>query len=70
MLCNQTTSEMTNPQIENVRKFAIESIDSYPQHKEQIKEYWSLMMDEINEGESIHNECNLCIQSITDLITQ
>ena len=61
---------MTNPQIENVRKFAIESINSYPQHKEEIKEYWSLMMEEINNGESIHNECNLCIQSITDLITQ
>ena len=61
---------MVHPQIENVRKFAIESINSHPQHKEQIKEYWSLMMDEIQEGESIQNECDLCIQSITDLLTQ
>ena len=61
---------MVHPQIENVRKFAIESINSHPQHKEQIKEYWSLMMDEIHEGESIQNECDLCIQSITDLLTQ
>ena len=61
---------MSHPQIENVRKFALESIDSHPQHKEQIKEYWSLMMDEINNGESIHNECILCIQSITDLLSE
>jgi hypothetical protein len=61
---------MVHPQIENVRKFAIESINSHPQHKEQIKEYWSLMMDEINEGESIQNECDLCIQSITDLLSE
>lgn len=61
---------MTHPQIENVRKFAIESINSHPQHKQEIKELWSLMMDEINNGESIQNECDLCINSITDLLTQ
>lgn len=61
---------MVHPQIENVRKFAIESINSHPQHKQEIKELWSLMMDEINNGESIQNECDLCINSITDLLTQ
>ena len=61
---------MVHPQIENVRKFAIESINSHPQHKQEIKELWSLMMDEINNGESIQNECYLCINSITDLLTQ
>jgi hypothetical protein len=61
---------MKNAQIENVRKFAIDSINSYPQYKEQIKEFWSLLIEEINNGESIHNECDLCIQSITDLITE
>lgn len=61
---------MVHPQIENVRKFAIESINSHPQHKQEIKELWSLMMDEINNGESVQNECDLCIQSITDLLTQ
>lgn len=61
---------MVHPQIENVRKFAIESINSHPQHKQEIKELWSLMMDEINNGESVQNECDLCINSITDLLTQ
>lgn len=61
---------MKDPQIENVRKFALESIESHPQHKEEIKEFWSLMISEIENGESIHNECDLCIQSITDLLTQ
>jgi hypothetical protein len=60
---------MRHPQIENVRVFAVEAIKDYPQHKEQIKEFWSLMLSEIEEGESIQNECDLCIQSITDLIT-
>lgn len=58
------------PQVENVRKFAIESINSHPQHEKQIKEFWSLMIDEIDNGESVQNECDLCIQSITDLLTQ
>lgn len=61
---------MKNEQIENVRRFAIESINSHPQHKDEIKELWSLMLSEINNGESIHHECDLCIQSITDLLTE
>ena len=60
---------MKNPQIENVRVFAIDAIRDYPQHKEEIKELWSLMMSEIEEGGSIHGECDSCIQAITDLIT-
>jgi len=59
---------MENLQIENVRKFAIEAINSHPQHKQEIKQLWVFMLDEIENGESISNECNLCIQSISDLL--
>jgi hypothetical protein len=60
---------MKNPQIENARVFAVDTIKEYPHLKEEIKELWSLMMSEIGEGGSIHHEADLCIQSITDLIT-
>ena len=60
---------MRNPQVENVRVFAVDTIKDYPHLKEEIKGLWSLMLSEIEEGESIQNECDLCIQSITDLIT-
>ena len=60
---------MKNPQIENVRVFALDAIKDNPHLKEEIKGLWSLMMSEIEEGGSIHHEANLCIQSITDLIT-
>ena len=61
---------MKNPQIENVRVFAIEAIGDYPHLKGEIKALWELMMSEIEEGGSIHHEADLCIQSITDLITE
>ncbi len=60
---------MRHPQIENVRVFAVEAIKDFPHLKEEIKGLWSLMLSEIEEGGSIHHECDLCIQSITDLIT-
>jgi hypothetical protein len=43
-------------------------ITNYPLLKEEILDFYELAINEIEEGNSVTHEINLCIQSIEDLI--
>lgn len=43
-------------------------IEKFPQHKEEILEYYQLALDEIEQGGSVENEISLCISDIDQLI--
>jgi hypothetical protein len=45
-----------------------QQIKSYPQHKDEIIDFYQLCLDEIEGGASIDNEIYLCKDSIEDLI--
>lgn len=61
---------MKHPQIENSRQLAVQAIKDYPHLTSEIKELWALLMSEIENGESIHHECELFNQDVIDLITE
>ena len=45
-------------------------ISFYPNHKEEILDFYDLALSEIEEeGTSVQNEIYLCLQSIEDLIS-
>jgi hypothetical protein len=45
-----------------------ERIVKFPSLKEEILDFYELAINEIEEGNSVTHEINLCIQSIEDLI--
>jgi len=47
--------------IKRVRGFKQEFIKNKPEIKEQVEELFQLMLDEIEEGNSVENECNMFI---------
>lgn len=44
-------------------------ISVYPNHKEEILDFYDLALSEIEEGSSVQNEIYLCLQSIEDLVS-
>lgn len=45
-------------------------ISFYPNHKEEILDFYDLALSEIEEeGTSVQNEIYLCLQSIEDLVS-
>ncbi len=45
-------------------------ISVYPNHKEEILDFYDLALSEIEEeGTSVQNEIYLCLQSIEDLVS-
>ena len=43
-------------------------IKLYPTLKDEIEDFYVLALDEIEAGESQHNECELAVSSIEQLI--
>ena len=44
-------------------------ISVYPNHKEEILDFYDLAFSEIEEGSSVQNEIYLCLESIKDLVS-
>jgi len=44
-------------------------ISVYPNHKEEILDFYDLAFSEIEEGGSAQNEIYLCLESIKDLVS-
>ena len=55
---------------ENLKKLVKETIAKYPQLKIEILDLYQLCRDEIEQGESIDHECELCESSIEELIKE
>jgi hypothetical protein len=54
---------------QELRRFVIETMKAYPQHKREIMDLYQLCLDEIEEGGSVQHEINLCRNEIESLIT-
>lgn len=46
-----------------------EAANKYPELKDEIEQYYHLCMDEIDDGGSIPQEIQLCVNDIEELIT-
>lgn len=54
--------------IKQAKEFAIEFIGKHPHFKEEVKDLYQLMLDEIEEGGSVTHEVNLFIGGCEDLL--
>ena len=56
--------------LEEFKKEIQRLISVYPNHKEEILDFYDLALSEIEDGEtSVQNEIYLCLQSIEDLVS-
>ena len=56
--------------IEDLTKYCLDKIKIYPTLKDEINDFYSLALDEIDLGESQNNECELAVSSIEELIKE
>jgi hypothetical protein len=56
--------------LEYLKGFIKEKIQQYPNLKEEIIDFYSLCLDEIDEGGSEQSEVDSCISDINDLIEE
>lgn len=55
-------------QFERAVVYGREFVAKYPQHKEEVLEYFQLMKDEVEEGGSVQNEIDHFIAACDDLL--
>lgn len=53
--------------METLKLYCEEMIESFPTNKEEIMDLLQLAIDEIESGESEPNEINLCVGAIEEL---
>lgn len=53
-----------------LKKYCVEMAEKHPQHEEQIKDFYFLACDEVEEGGSEAHECELAISDIEELINE
>ena len=56
--------------IQRAKDFANDFLKKHPEHKEEVLDYFDLMKDEIEAGESQENEINLFIGACEDLLNE
>ena len=56
--------------LENLKVFVKEKINQYPNLKEEIIDFYSLCLDEVEGGGSQQSEVELCISEINSLIEE
>lgn len=56
--------------ITELRKEALRLIDSYPHKSEEIRSYYQLALDEIEDGGSVENECHLAWSDMLECINE
>lgn len=49
-------------------KYILNKLETYPQHRKEIRELFTLCKDEIREGGSPQHEMDLCRNDIEELI--
>jgi uncharacterized UPF0160 family protein len=54
--------------IKDLTEYCMDMIKLYPKLKDEIEDLYVLALDEIEAGESQHNECELAFCSIKQLI--
>ena len=55
--------------LEEFKKEIQRLISVYPNHKEEILDFYDLALSEIEEEGSVQNEIYLCLESIKDLVS-
>ena len=55
---------------QQAKEFALDFMKKHPQFTEEVKDLWSLMNSEIEEGGSEQHEINLFIGSCEELLTE
>lgn len=55
--------------LEEFKKEIQRLISVYPNHKEEILDFYDLALSEIEDGSSVQNEIYLCLESIKDLVS-
>lgn len=48
--------------------FGNEFMQKHPEHKKEVREYFQLMKDEVEEGSSVEHEIDLFIGACNDLL--
>jgi len=56
--------------LQELRNYAKETIEKYPQHKKDIVGLYNLCVNEIDEGGSREHEIELCLNEINNTIKQ
>lgn len=56
--------------IKTLKKYCIEKIDQYPELADQIRDFYSLALSEIEEGGSESHECELAWSDIEGMINE
>lgn len=49
--------------------FGNEFMKNHPEHKAEVRDYFQLMKDEVEEGSSVEHEIDLFIGACEDLLT-
>ena len=56
--------------LDQLREFAKEFISKHPEHKQDVVDFVRLAEDEVADGESKWNECELAVNSINQLLEE
>ena len=56
--------------VEYLVEFVTEKIKSYPKLKDEIMDFYSLCLSEIEDGGAEYHEVGMCINDIEELIEQ
>ena len=54
--------------LEQAKEFKNDFIKNHPEHEFSVNDFYQLMLDEIEAGESLENEVSLFIKSCNDLL--
>ena len=54
--------------LRDLHQYCAEMSEKHPQHAEDIKDFYTLACDEVEDGGSVEHECELAISDIEDLI--
>lgn len=56
--------------LQELREYCRQKIADFPHLKGQITDFYTLACDEVEQGESEWNECELAVSDIENLITE
>jgi hypothetical protein len=56
--------------LEYLKKFIAEKVDEHPKLKDEIMDFYSLCISEIEEGSPEYHEVGMCMNDIEELIEE
>lgn len=57
-------------ELKELRAWVIQKVKEHPNLKDEMIDFFQLAVDEIDEGSSLQNEIDLCMNSINELIEE